>query len=246
MQTIQIDKIDDYTVGHDYQPIKVSMSIRPPLYLANPWIYLDGILSYLCLRDALGEDYWSLPSDQIVDISHLDIPLKKTDDIYHTSVSILNHPVLKKDTIYKRFTDKESYHLSEKQRQGKIRTNAGHYKDFMINLPLIVTDNVTWYCNGDKKELQRLLKHIHYIGKKTSIGGGYVKKISITETEADYSFYKDGYILKQIPGKLKVNIPVTPGSNWSRCTYKPPYWDNSKVTLCRMPPNQLIGEENNA
>lgn len=245
MQTIQIDTITEYEVDHNYQPLQISMEIRPPLYLASPWIHLDGILSYLCLRDALGEEYWSLPSDKVVDISNLDIPLMKTKDIYHASVSILDHPVLKKNTIYKRFTDKETYHLSKKQQQGKIRTNAGHYKDFMINLPLIVTNNVKWYCNGNKKEIKRLLKHLQYLGKKTSIGGGYIKKITITETEADYSFYKDGYILKQLPESI-ADIPVTPGSNWSRCTYKPPYWDNSQVALCRMPPNQLVGEENNA
>lgn len=223
MQTIPIidTKISQYTTGNDYQPLMVQCKIVPPLYLSNPWLYFDGILSYLCMRDALQEEFWSIPSNITIDISNLQLPLKKTEDVYHASVGIMNKPVLKKNTIFKRFTDKETYHLTKKQQGGKIRTNAGHYKDFMINLPLIITDNIKWYCNGDKKSIRHLLKHLTNLGKKTSIGGGYIKNIKITETETDYSFYKDGYVLKPTPSTLD-HVPVIDNNNmkWSRCTYK--------------------------
>ena len=233
----------EYTSGDDYTPLCVSLSIRPPLFLANPYIYFDGIISYLCMREALGEEYWTLPTHETVDTSILNLPLEKTGDVYHASVGIMNKPVLKRNTIYKRFTDKETYHLNKKLQQGKIRTNAGHFKDFMINLPLIVTDNVKFYCCGDKKDITRLLRNLTRIGKKTSIGGGHIKETRITETEADYSFYKDGTCLKPLPNNIDI-LPVQPGDKWQRCTYKPPYWDTSNTKLCRVPPNQLIGEEN--
>ena len=146
MQTIQIkheyeEKIDNYVLGDDYQPLMINMEIRPPLYLSNPYIYLDGILSYLCLRDALGELFWNLPTKQVIDISNLQLPFKKTSDVWHASIGIMNKPLLKRDTIYKRFTDKEISKLKV-QKQSKVRINAGYFKDFMINNPLIVITNL--------------------------------------------------------------------------------------------------------
>ena len=233
----------EYECCNDYTPLKVSLSIRPPLFMANPWIYFDGIISYLCMRDALGEEYWTLPTHETVDTSLLRLPLKQTSDVYHASVGILQDPVLKRNKIYKRFTDKETYLLDSQHQKGKIRINAGHFKDFMINLPMIITDKVTFYCNGDKKEISRLMKNLTRIGKKTSIGGGHIKEYNIIETEQDYSFYKDGYCLKPLPSHVDI-LPVSPGDKWRRCTYKPPYWNSVNCMLCRVPPNQLIGEEN--
>lgn len=229
----------EYECGQDFTPLCVELSVRPPLFLSNPWLYFDGIISYLCLREALGEEYWTLPSHETIDTTILQLPLKKTGDIYHASIGIMKNPVLKRNTIYKRFTDKETYHLNKKQQQGKVRINAGHFKDFMINLPLIVTESIRFYCNGDKEDIQRLLSNLHNIGKKTSIGGGHIKTINITEIETDYSFYKDEQIMKPLPHNIDV-LPIQAGDTWKRVTYKPPYWDSSKSTLCRLPKNQLI------
>ncbi|RAP49678.1 MAG: hypothetical protein BZ138_07445 [Methanosphaera sp. rholeuAM270] len=230
--------LQDYECGTDFTPLCVEVSIRPPLFTTNPWIYLDGILSYLCMRDALGEEYYSLPSHETVDISCLQLPLKKTDDVYHASVGVMNNPVLKRNTFYKRFTDKETHHLIPKQRKGRIRTNSGHFKDFMINMPMIITNKVTFYCCGDKKEITRLLGNLTHLGKKTSIGGGHIKEIHIHETEVDYSFYKDGNIMKPLPSHIDP-LPVTQKTTWRNMTYKPPYWEMQNAKLCRAPKNQL-------
>jgi hypothetical protein len=230
----------DYECGSDFVPLCVELSIRPPLFTTNPWIYLDGIISYLCMREALGEEYWTLPSHETIDIHNLQLPIKQTADIYHASIGIYNNPILKKNTFFKRFTDKETYHLTPKQRKGKIRTNSGYYKDFMINMPIVITNKVTFYCNGDKQHISRLLQNLTNIGKKTSIGGGHIKKITIKETETDYSFYKEGHCIKPIPKHLDT-LPIQQGDIWKRVTYKPPYWDSSKSELCRVPINQLTG-----
>ena len=233
-----LKKIIDYETGNDYVPLKVEMGIVPPVYITSPFLHLDSIMSYLCLRDALGELFYSMPTEETIDISLLDLPLKKTEDIYHSSVGIYSdNAKLYKDTIYKRFTDKETYKLSKKQQNGRIKTNQGHFKDFMINLPILITDRITFYCNGDKKELKRLLSHLTAIGKKTSIGGGKIHNLNITETFEDYSFFKDETIMRPIPASM--NIPLIPGMVLQRQPYKPPYWDKNNVTMCYVPPNQI-------
>lgn len=233
------EKLEKYHTGEDYQPLKVEMEVIPPLYLTSQWLHLDSLLNYLCTRDALGELFYVMPTDEVVDTSFLDLPLKKTDDVYHASVGQLENARLYKDTIYKRFTDKEAYKLSDKARKGRVKTNQGHFKDFIINLPLIITDKITFYCCADKKELERLLPHLSHIGKKTSIGGGRIRNINIYDEEEDYSFFKDGELMRTIPVSLK--IPLFEGVSIQRQPYKPPYWDKKNVEMCYTPQPQIKG-----
>ena len=231
-------RIIDYETGDDYTPLKVDVGVITPIYITNPWLYFDSIITYLCLRDALNELFYCMPTEETVDVSLLDLPLKKTGDVYHASVGIYGDELkLYTDTLYKRFTDKETYKLTRKQQKGRVKTNQGHFKDFMINLPLLVTNNLVFYCNGDEKELKRLLQHLTHVGKKTSIGGGRISKINITETEVDYSFFKDGAVMRPIPVDMK--IPIAEGMVFQKQPYKPPYWDKNNIGFCIVPENQI-------
>lgn len=233
-----IQRILDYETGDDYTPLQIVMDVIPPIYIASPWLHLDSILSYLCLRDALGDLFYCMPTEETIDVSLLNLPLKRTSDVYHSSVGIYaNNVKLYRDTIYKRFTDKETHKLTHRQQKGRIKTNQGHFKDFMINLPIIITDTITFYCNGDKKELERLLSHLTSIGKKTSIGGGRIRNITITETNEDYSFFKDNCIMRPIPATM--DVPVFEGMIFQKQPYKPPYWDKNNVCMCIVPENQI-------
>ena len=230
-------RIIDYETGDNYVPLQIVMDVIPPIYITSPWLHLDSILSYLCLRDALGELFYCMPTEEVVDISLLDLPLAKTSDVYHSSVGIYYNPRLYRDTIYKRFTDKETHKLSKKQQQGRIKTNQGHFKDFMINLPILITDKITFYCKGDKEEISRLLSHLTSVGKKTSIGSGRIRNINITETNEDYSFYKENHIMRPIPATM--DVPVFEGMIFQQQPYKPPYWDKNNVCMCIVPENQI-------
>lgn len=233
-----IQRILDYETGDDYTPLQIVMDVIPPIYIASPWLHLDSILSYLCLRDALGDLFYCMPTEETIDVSLLNLPLKRTSDVYHSSVGIYaNNVKLYRDTIYKRFTDKETHKLTHRQQKGRIKTNQGHFKDFMINLPIIITDTITFYCNGDKKELERLLSHLTSIGKKTSIGGGRIRNITITETNEDYSFFKENHIMRPIPATM--DVPVFEGMIFQQQPYKPPYWDKNNVCMCIVPENQI-------
>lgn len=233
-----IQRILDYETGDDYTPLQIVMDVIPPIYIASPWLHLDSILSYLCLRDALGDLFYCMPTEETIDVSLLNLPLKRTSDVYHSSVGIYADNVkLYRDTIYKRFTDKETHKLTHRQQKGRIKTNQGHFKDFMINLPIIITDTIIFYCNGDKKELERLLSHLTSIGKKTSIGSGRIRNITITETNEDYSFFKENHIMRPIPATM--DVPVFEGMIFQQQPYKPPYWDKNNVCMCIVPENQI-------
>ena len=234
-------KIEEYSVGEDFEPLKITFKIKPPIYINSPWIHFDGLVNYLCFRDCLGEDFYCLPSEVTVDTTHLMLPLKQSVSegysVYHSSVAIYNQSNLMMDTIYKRFTDKETYLLTKKQQQGRIHTNRGFFKDFMINYPILLTDSLTFYCNGDKKELERLLDNISFIGKKTSIGSGKILMVEIDRIDEDYSFFKDNHVMRPIPIKFK--LPIFEGMTIQRQSFKPPYWDKNNMAMCYVPPNQI-------
>lgn len=240
-----IKRISNYGGEYTYNPLKISMDILPPLYINSPWLHFDSILSYLCIRDALDEVFYYLPTEKIIDISKLKIPLKKTEDIYHSSVGIYSDNLkLYRDILYKRFTDKQTYKLTKRQQKGRIPINRGHFKDFMINMPILITDNITFYANGDKNEIKKLLSNLKHLGKKTSIGSGQITKIKIKKIEEDYSFFKDNNIMRPIPVKIK--LPIIEGMRFEKQPYKPPYWDKNNISMCYVPRNQILEVIKNA
>lgn len=234
------ENIENYKVDMDYQPLKICFHLRPPIFITNPFIHLDSIITYLCLRDALGELFYSLPTEEIVCTDKLQLPIKKTGDVYHSSIAFFEDLHLYQDIYYKRFTDKQYYNIMDNKKiKGKIHLDRGHFKDFMINMPFILTKKATFYTNADKKEMKRLLGNIVSLGKKNSINACNITRFEIEELDVDYSFYKDGEIMRSIPTDLKLPIPVTPGMRFSLQTYKPPYWGKDNVKMCYTPKNQL-------
>lgn len=234
-----IQQIKDYRCGEDFQPLQISFQVRPPVFLAHPWLYFDSLIQYLCLRDALGELFYILPTDQVLPMDDLMIPIKKTDDVYHASVSQFDKAPLYQSTIYKRFNDMQVDRLTPKQRKGKVHTDRGYFKDFMINLPFITPELITFYTCADRKEIERLLPHLSHLGKKGAIGGGKILNYTIEEAETDYSFYKDGKIMRPIPSHLSKKIPLVEGTQFMNSSYKPPYWDKSNITMCLVPESQI-------
>ncbi len=232
-------QIHNYQCGEDYHPLQISFKVRPPVFIAHPWLYFDSLIQYLCLRDALGEHFYILPTDIELPLDDLMIPIKKTGDVYHASISQFDKAPLYQSTIYKRFNDKNIDKLKPKQRQGRIHTDSGYFKDFMINLPFITPNRISFYTCADPKEIKRLLPHLNHLGKKGSIGGGKILKYKIKKTEADYSFYKDGQIMRPIPQELTKKIPLIEGTQFMNSSYKPPYWDKRNIKMCLVPKNPI-------
>ena len=248
-------RLYNYETGTDYTPLEITMSVTPPVYISSPWIHLDGIIGYLCTRDALDDLFYLISTDKTIDTSMLDLPFKQTEDVNHSSVGQYDSALLYKDTIYKRFTDKEIDCLNPKlitprvtKRKGKtivtpsrIQISRGYFKDFMIDLPMLLTDEIRFYCNADKAEMKRLLPNLKAVGKKTSIGSGFVQSINIHEISEDYSFFKDNRVMRPIP--TKIQVPFVKGLVISYLPYKPPYWSKSNLTMCASPESQIkIGE----
>lgn len=235
------NKLSNYETGENYSPTKITFNIKPPLYMSHPYLSFDSIISMLCLRDCLGSDYFKLPSNELLNLDNLKLPIKKTEDVYHASVSLFdisNTLKLSKNRRYKRFSDDPIYQIAN-FKQKRISNDRGYFKDFIIDYPAILTDTVFFYSNCDIESITNLLSNLTNLGKKSSVGGGEILSFEVTETSEDYSFFKDNKPVRPIP--VKLNIPfVEPGITFSNQAYKPPYFDKNNVAMCLTPQNQLL------
>lgn len=215
----------------NWTPLKIEMSLSTPLCMGFAWLHLDGIVAHLEARRTLGEDYYTLPSKEPVDLN-LEIPLKKTGKIYHASSIILDPEMLSAMTIYKRFNEADIQTTQIKKKH--IQLAMGLFRSYMIRLPYISTKKVCFFANGDKERLEHSLSHLHAIGKKTVIGFGKITDMKIEEIGTDCSLVMDGVAMRPLPVDM---LSEYSKSFW--CAYTFPYWDKRLVCECA-PPGAMV------
>ncbi|HOV79867.1 MAG TPA: hypothetical protein PK728_07120 [Bacillota bacterium] len=110
------------------------------------------------------------------------------------------------------------------------------YRGALELLKGIIVPAIRFHCVGDKAVIVDLLKDLKSVGTKTSIGMGRVAKVTVRESEKDYSVFD----ARNYPARP---IPVSEAENknsciWLRdhCSYKPPYWLADNKGLCWVPP----------
>ncbi len=223
-------RIEEYEPDSKFIPLKITVGVTTPICIAHPWINFDGLLAHMLLRKVLGDDYRALPSKAPLDVSKLRLPIKEYENdmgsFYHTSVSIFDTTALYTTTIYKRFHTGDIATLPTIKK--KIRRGSGQFRDFMISLVYIPSNSVIFYVNGNKKEIEELLKGLPGLGKKTAIGFGSIKNISVEKVKNDYSLVNG-------KGKAMRPIPEWALKEYSesvRLAYTFPYWYGKNVDFC--------------
>ena len=214
-----------------FKCFKITFSLGSPICVTTPWISFDGILSHLMFLDALGEDYFITPKK--LDLSgylpknNRLVPLKKTGDIYHASVSIFNPDNLFVTRIYKRFETEGSENLKKK----KIYQGSGYFRQYAICEPYKACKEAIFYAFGDIEIIEDLIsKYLFYLGNDGRIGWGAIRKIKFSETDKDYSLVANGMAMRPIPVEM---------CDWyddsAYLAYKSPYWNPKNIRLC-VPP----------
>ena len=131
-------------------------------------------------------------------------------------------------TIYKRFYEKALDYRKVKVK--KISRGSGYFKDFAMSLVYIPAKKVTFYANADPDILEMLFEALPALGKKTSIGFGFIKDFKIEELDEDYSIVWDGIAMRPIPYfMLKSQEELV------MLAYKAPFWAKENVALCAPP-----------
>lgn len=220
-------------------PLKIVFKLLTPPAFGHPWIHFDALIAHLVARRELGSKYYTLSSKwinkKVIELSE-NLPLQKIGDpwFYASSVSLVEGAP-SSFKIYKRFHTKN---IPQKTRKRKVTTSRGYFRSFMMTVPYIPTDEIVFYANGEKEELEHLLSFVSGLGKKRAIGFGTVKKVIIVEESEDCSIEMKGVILRPIPIEAIKKINQIGRIFIATSPFRPPYWSKRNVAKCLMPFSQ--------
>lgn len=88
----------------------------------------------------------------------------------------------------KRLATEHSSLLSPDKRQMAPMTN-GVFKSYRIPLRLRDCGRIVWFIRGERREVRKILRDIHSLGKKRSFGYGRVKEWQVENVEQDLSWF---------------------------------------------------------
>jgi hypothetical protein len=213
--------------------------MQTPLCLGHPWINGEGLIDYLIFRETLGDNYYNLPTNQIITPKGLpESPLKKS---CYNGISVAHCSVAQFDigleqagtvTVYKRFDESTCHKIDTTTR--KINIGSGQFKAYAMKLPYLPATKVEFYCCGDMEEITRLIGYLTGLGKKTVIGFGAIKSVSVEEIATDYSLYKDFKAMRPLPCAMGFD-----STDKMVLAYKTPYWAKENHVSC-VPPGALL------
>lgn len=239
------------------QPLKITAYVAGSIALARPEdLALDGILAYQVLRKHFGDEFYHLPDPKetlffaklplemrgtpspLMTMLHtgakwIEPPYLLDDSLWYWSVSSAQIAIKGRDTIHwnKRFDTQAalSDHIDFGGRVEKILIEQGRYKAYHMPLPLLVCDRVVWYAYGEMEAIADLLTGIASIGKKRTSGNGSILRISIKPMGQDWSEWRDGTLMRPIPGPLAQHI--TP-LDIQHIAFRAPQWHSANQCMC--------------
>lgn len=206
--------------------LKITFKMKTPVALGYPWIFFDGLIAHLLVKEELGEEYYRLsskiPSELVADIVDSRMPIKKWKDLFVASVSVFDGDLQCVFNYYKR----GDFPFPK----GKIRRGSGFFKDFNLKNVYIPAKSVVFYVTGEAGEICKLLKKIVALGKDRNIGFGFVREVAVEETEEECGLVNSGICMRPIPIKYLATYEDS-----AYIAYKPPYWSKENVELCSVP-----------
>ncbi len=212
-----------------YEPLKITFYLSSPIALTFPWINFDSLVGRLLLMSALEEDFFLLPTKDPISrvLKDVDIPLfpiKETNGMFHSSVSIFDVNRKALEIMYKRFEDRWA------GGKKKISRGRGYYRDYMIQHIYIPTRTVIFYVCGDYEILNNLCRYVVGLGDNTRVGWGSVRTYRIEKIDEDWSIVKDGKAMRPIPEQM-----LEYASEKIALAWRSPYWDPENFEICAPP-----------
>lgn len=209
------------------RPLKITAKLFDGrIATTDGYLPFDSILAAAWMKRYHPEKYYN--TDPSIDEMVIpDLPLKKLEgDICAASFAQYRKEGEEIAYWHKRFDAQLSEDYADfGGRREKVDVKSSHYKAYRMPLNIILTPDVVWYAVGDQGEIESLLEEIPALGKKTSQGFGQVLEWTVDEIEEDWSLWKDGQLMR--------NLPDPDGdSEWG---VRSPYWYPANIVRCRMP-----------
>lgn len=213
-------------------PIVVRAHLRSSVCLPMDSVALDALLaSSVCVRDGYP------PATSEAEILPVEIPLARSPcGRFH--LSSVGHLTVQQHEL--RYVNRRSVveHVKELgPRTGTLNLSSGADKPSRIPMPVMHADLVVWWAVAtDVDEVRQLLGLVSHIGKKRSVGMGYVTRWDVDPTESWGEGFPillhDGTPTRPIPEGWP-GVRETAARGWRCVTY--PYWRRSSEEPCHLP-----------
>ncbi len=226
---IHFSELDDYgkrIVSLLKEPLKITASLTSP-YVSTDYIFFDALISSAVWQDMMQNKAFDV-SENKSDTFYIPLPIEQIgtkESFYSASIGFPKQAV-EGTARWRKQTDIES--------KKKIRIGSGEFKRYDMPMPYTSAEEIVFYTNGNKLEIERLLAYIPGIGKKRTQGYGNVRAWQVEQSEHDWSIVKDGVPMRPIPVSeamlfnLKCDVEMF-------FAYRPPYWHRKNMTRCFMP-----------
>jgi CRISPR type IV-associated protein Csf3 len=150
-------------------------------------------------------------------------------------VQFAENPINKKTSYKKRFSENHLDLLNQKS----VYIDRGWTKNYDVPIPYVANNfEISFYCCGNKKEIEKILQPPFAIGKHKEKGFGFVKSVEIKKMRKDYSIRNLTCLHRSIPEEY---IEAKDLQNYTQnaikgyFNYRPPYFKIRDTKLCYLP-----------
>lgn len=226
------------------EPFEVRAWLRTPVAFDPLSVHFDAILAYAVLAE-VGFPVWD--SNEFGELLDIPLPLAQTGGVWHASAMWIEDPAKGKLVIYKRWASHYE-HLVRKRR--KINTGFGFYRAMALPIYTAHAPYVQFFACGDPNWVERLLKHVHAIGKKRSVGYGSVERWEIIPLDEDWSLtWQHPDVLlssRSLPVDLLREMGLWAKGVVAELGVRPPYWHPETKALACFPWQELVHDRGGA
>lgn len=204
------------------KPFKLTLTLSTPVAINHPWLHLDGLLAHLSLLHQLGQDYYLLPTKEVVEVSY-DTGLARIGEMFCGSISFFEPADMFSMRYYKRPEIRDFPGR-------RVDISRGHYRAWMLRHIYVAARVCMFHGRGDIETVWSLVYDLTHIGNDNRVGWGKIRDLRIEEMDEDWSVVREGRATRP--------IPVAYLRRWSDAVplaWKPPYWAPGNVALCAPP-----------
>ena len=203
--------------------IKVTASMRSP-FIRIGYMTLDGLLSAIRFEET-GD----------IEAAHHDLPLVKTDGLWHASAAIFEPIDKARVAFIAGFRPGHSIDpdLIKKNKRGELHKKFDTSLTNVLNAyPMFSAPTITWYAEGDAERIAGMLDPVQFIGKRRSSGFGEVRQWVVEPDDLDGVVGPFGEPLRPVPVQMFKGDKSGPVVD---AAWRPAYWDVGNRTACYAP-----------
>lgn len=219
------------------KPLHIKIELKSPVICSSP----------ICLDALLGFSLFQETND--IDIAHNELPLKRTDGIWHASQIRIQGPVkMEEVTFFASLKEKDqdirSFSPNNKKgdeylfidtARGEHKASSDKYSSYQSRENII-----HFFAFGDEDKVRELLRsNVFAIGKKHNHGYGSIVKIEVESISEDYSIYHPDYgVMRSIPCNSSLskefNLDSIKDIDTELTSFSPPYYEGERSS-CYVP-----------